>query len=355
MTLYLDPRSNVWYARERVDGKRTATRLGTLAELPTRQDALRAAEKLSIKWTPEPDIRAVIERYIAGGMPDRYTTKSSYLNKLNGYIAPRWGADKFADIRPMQLDQWFRELDVAPTTKAGIKNVFAQLWRFAQLNELVSAQHNPLALIRIKGSSKRLKRPQILTPEECRQLLENVLVEPFRTMIYTALCLGIRRSELTGLIWSDISWLNGTIMIQRSVVDNHSDTVKTEASEKALPLDPALMAMLSDWRGITAYKADSDWVWASPKQGGAYPFYPNYIQKHYLKPAGIASGLGEHIGWHTLRHTYRALLDRVGTTVGVQKDLMRHSNVAMTMNTYGGALPDDQRTAQSAVTRLVIQ
>src|ERR1017187_6069475 len=173
MSLYLDPRTQVWYTRERVAGVRKATRLG---EFPDRESAALAAEKLSIKWTPDPDISAVVERYIAEGIPDRHTTKSSYLNKLRNYIVPRWGADKLADIRPMLLNQWFRELPVAPTTKAGIKTVFSQVWAFAMLNELVTAQQNPLALIRIKGSTKRQKRPQVLSPEEISHLISNIII-----------------------------------------------------------------------------------------------------------------------------------------------------------------------------------
>src|ERR1017187_3401414 len=184
MSLYLDKRTGVWYTRERVAGVRKATRLG---EFPDRESAARAAGKLSIKWTPDPDIKAVVDRYIAEGIPDRHTTKSSYMSKLNLYIVPRWGADKLADIRPMLLNQWFRELPVAATTKTGIKTVFSQVWQFAMLNELVAAQQNPLALIRIKGSTKRQKRPQRLTPDDCRRLIDQIIAEPFRLMVIVAL------------------------------------------------------------------------------------------------------------------------------------------------------------------------
>src|ERR1017187_8388585 len=229
MSLYLDPRTQVWYTRERVAGVRKATRLGAF---PDRENAARAAEKLSIKWTPDPDIKAVVDRYIAEGIPDRHTTKSSYMSKLNLYIVPRWGADKLADIRPMLLNQWFRDLSVAPTTKAGIKTVFSQVWAFAMLNELVTAQQNPLALIRIKGSTKRLCKPLILNPEEIGRLIEQIILEPIKTMVVVAFCLGIRRGELIGLKWGDVNWVSGTILIQRSVVDNHVGDVKTEASEQ---------------------------------------------------------------------------------------------------------------------------
>jgi integrase len=48
----------------------------------------------------------------------------------------------------------------------------------------------------------------------------------------------------------------------------------------------------------------------------------------------LVSGLGM-IGWHTLRHTYRSWMDNNGTPLGIQKDLMRHTDIKMTMNGYG--------------------
>ena len=78
------------------------------------------------------------------------------------------------------------------------------------------------------------------------------------------------------------------------------------------------------------------------------------VQRDYLIPAGKRAGLGM-IGWHTLRHTYRSWMDNNGTPLGIQKDLMRHTDIKMTMNGYGSAMPEAMREANSAVVRMVIQ
>jgi len=54
-----------------------------------------------------------------------------------------------------------------------------------------------------------------------------------------------------------------------------------------------------------------------------------------LRPAGEKLGL-HGVDWHTFRHTYRALIDDVGTP-WVQQRLMRHVDIKTTMNTYGSA------------------
>jgi integrase len=40
------------------------------------------------------------------------------------------------------------------------------------------------------------------------------------------------------------------------------------------------------------------------------------------------------------RHTFRSWLDSVGTAVGVQQKMLRHADVARTMNTYVKAMMD---------------
>ena len=52
-----------------------------------------------------------------------------------------------------------------------------------------------------------------------------------------------------------------------------------------------------------------------------------------------AAGIGG-LGTHSLRHTYRSWLDSVGTPVGVQQKLMRHTDVRTTMR-YGDAFTSD--------------
>jgi site-specific recombinase XerD len=60
------------------------------------------------------------------------------------------------------------------------------------------------------------------------------------------------------------------------------------------------------------------------------------------------------IGWHTLRHSYRAWLDETGAPLGVQQKLMRHANISTTMNVYGGAFMEAKRKANTSVVQRVL-
>ena len=116
------------------------------------------------------------------------------------------------------------------------------------LCELYDAQRNPMDLIRVKGSTKRGRKPIILSPDDFHRMLRYISAEPYRTMVIVALCLGVRRSELIALKWSDFDWLNNTVMIQRSMVDTRTGEVKTEYSARPLPLDPAVVALFASGR-----------------------------------------------------------------------------------------------------------
>jgi hypothetical protein len=52
------------------------------------------------------------------------------------------------------------------------------LFEQAMLWGLIELQRNPIELVKIKGTSKRLRRPQILTPEKFQELVA-VLREPY--------------------------------------------------------------------------------------------------------------------------------------------------------------------------------
>jgi site-specific recombinase XerD len=68
----------------------------------------------------------------------------------------------------------------------------------------------------------------------------------------------------------------------------------------------------------------------------------------YLKPAAQEAGIGK-IGWHTFRRSYATLLHNSGTTLAVQKELLRHADIRTTMNIYTQAVSSAKRDASSKV------
>ena len=63
---------------------------------------------------------------------------------------------------------------------------------------LLDLQRNPIELIKLKGTSRRLRRPHIITPEKFQELIA-ILEQPYRTMAIVAICTGLTVSEVLAL------------------------------------------------------------------------------------------------------------------------------------------------------------
>jgi len=50
------------------------------------------------------------------------------------------------------------------------------------------------------------------------------------------------------LKWSDLDWLNGTLRIERSIVEQNVDDVKTQDSRRTLTVAKELVEVLKVWK-----------------------------------------------------------------------------------------------------------
>jgi integrase len=128
--------------------------------------------------------------------------------------------------------------------------------------------------------------------------------------------------------------------------------VKTVESRRNMPLDPSLMDVLKAWKQTSRFSATSDWMFASPSQLGRLPWSYDQVWRVYKKAAS-AAGIGA-LGTHSLRHTYRSLLDSVGTPLTVQQKLMRHTDIRTTMNVDGDVITNQESEALAKIARLAL-
>jgi integrase len=56
------------------------------------------------------------------------------------------------------------------------------------------------------------------------------LKTPFNSMALVSVCLGLRVSELLALKWCDVDWLGAKLNIERGIVKQVVDDVKTDSS-----------------------------------------------------------------------------------------------------------------------------
>jgi len=350
-------RPSVWLWRYRSTDSggnrdKDAVIIGDVEQYPTKALAWKAAEGLRLSVNSEnPGTQvtfgALIDRYLREQVPQRHVTASKYRSWITHHIQPQWGDYPIAKVKAVLVEEWISKLDLAPKSKGHVRSIMHILFQWAMKWELMDLQINPMKLVHVKGSSKRLREPVTLTRKQFHHLLRFV-VEPFRTMCVVAMCLGLRASELVGLQWTDFDWKNRSVTIQRGVVIGRVDEVKTRYSNKAIPLDPVLASMLLSYR---RQAGPGNWVFPSSRTGR--PWWPWTIQRNHLLPAGIKAGLGR-IGWHTFRHSYSTMLRALRVDVKVQQELLRHADIRTTLNIYTQAVPEALRKANSRVVQMVL-
>jgi integrase len=225
------------------------------------------------------------------------------------------------------------------------------LWEFAMWRGDVPTQRNPMELVTIKGASKRQGKPRSLTVDEFQRFVHQ-LGEPFHAICLVCVCFGLRISEALALKWGDVDWLNQRLNVQRGIVRQQVDEVKTETSETAITITQTMLDTLKTWKQTTQFSAQEDWIFASPSQLGRLPWSADSVNDAYKKGAS-AAGIA-HVSTHSMRHTYRSWLDAVGTPIAVQQKLMRHADIRTTMNTYGDVVTDEMANAASKVAGLAL-
>jgi integrase len=276
-----------------------------------------------------------------------YSTARGYRSYITKHVKPRWNPVPLVAVKAVEVTEWLKSLPLSPKTCGQMRALMHLLFERAMLWDLIEPQRNPIELVRIKGSSKRQRKPQVLAPEKFQELL-GILWEPYKTMVIVAMCTGLRVSEVLALCWEHIDFKTGAMFVQQGVVNGRIGKVKTEASQDEVPMDPTFAEVLRKWKGEGRSQG---LVFPSPVTGGCY--YSGIIQRQILKPKGEEIGIAG-LGWHTFRHTYRSLLDETGAPIGVQQKLMRHANVATTMNVYGSATLRAKQRANSKVVQMVM-
>jgi len=355
-SVVFDKRRKTWNYLWWEQGKRRSRLIGTLQQYRTKGVAWEAAPSSqpvpeSPAAKPGTTVNAIAARYESERLPSRFSTARMYRSWLHNHILPKWGETQITDLKPREIELWLRSLSLSPKSKAHIRAMLRILVDYAMWCGVMNVSRNPIELVAVKGATKRTRQPRSLTVEEFQKLVTK-LEEPFRTMALLAVCFGLRVSELLGLKWADVDWLNGKLRIERAIVMQNMDEVKTVASRRQMTMAKELLDVLGRWRQATEFPAEKDWIFASPTKLGrlpvSYPWFWRQVQR-----AAEQAGIGK-LGTHSFRHTYRSWLDAVGTPVAVQQKLMRHTDIRTTMNVYGDVVTNEMTEASAKVAGLAL-
>lgn len=210
---------------------------------------------------------------------------------------------------------------------------------------------NVAKLVRVEQPAKNDDTPPY-TVVEAKAFLRVVADHRLAAMWTVMLLLGLRRSEVCGLRWSDLDLEAGTLRIARGIHRvNGSLTAlptKTRRSARTVPLPDLCIRALTEYRDAhDQRRAELGLAWIetgylfTTRHGT--PLEPRNLTRMF---AQICEHHGlRRIRLHGLRHSCVSLLLALGVHPRVVMEIVGHSGIEMTMNVYGHVNLDVQRGA----------
>jgi integrase len=122
-----------------------------------------------------------------------------------------------------------------------------------------------------------------------------------------------------------------------------------------VPAHDDLVKALRELHRQTSYQSSESWVFASPVNHGRWPFLSQEIMRHHVIPVARRLGITTRIGWHAFRHTYSTLLRSTGAELKIMQELLRHSTIRVTLDTYTQTVTTEKLNAQEAVVALLFR
>jgi integrase len=200
----------------------------------------------------------------------------------------------------------------------------------------------------------------VWTPRELGVFLGSVIDDELELAWWLLATTGMRRGEVLGLRWSDIDLDLGLLTVSRAaVVVRHevtSSPPKTRRSRRIVPIDSQIQHVVRRHRARQAEHRlrgvwpvpDSDLVFTWPD---GRTIHPTWLTKRFTKVASRA-GL-PRIRLHDLRHSFATAALAAGVQPRIVSDLLGHSTVAFTLDTYGHALPGSHLDAITRVAEAI--
>ncbi len=192
--------------------------------------------------------------------------------------------------------------------------------------------------------------------DEVRRLLRTAHETPHYARWLIAATLGLRQGEVLGLRWGDIDLDAGQLRVRHALQRQDGELVlvrpKTTRSRRTIPLPHVVVAALAEHRdrqrGHREAAGDSwderGFVFGTRTGRPLQPRNDYRTFQSLLTKAGL-----RRVRVHDLRHTAASLLLEQGVHPRVVMEILGHSQISLTMNTYSHVVPDSVRAATDVV------
>src|SRR4051794_1059040 len=289
----------------------------------------------------------------------RPKTYISYEQLIRVHINPALGSMYLEKLAPQHIQQFMNDKLAEGLSTRTVQYLHAVLRRaIVQALKWGLVGRNVATLVDAPRVEHKVLRP--FTPEEAQQFLGAIKGDRLEALYSVALSLGLRQGEALGLRWDDVDLENGTLSVRYALqrVKGKLELVepKTQKSRRTIALPAMAIGALTKHKMVQ----DTERQWAADRWQATGHVFTSTIgtplddcnvthQLHrILKTAGLP-----RLRFHGVRHTCATLLIAQGVHPRYVMGILGHSQIALTMNTYGHVFLSIQREAASKMDEIV--
>jgi integrase len=285
------------------------------------------------------------------------TTYESYSQLVRNHITPALGGKKLKDLTPDHVRR-FRsfELEKGLSTRTAQYLLFLLRKALQQAVEDGLLPRNVAQGVKVKQTQK--DEVQYLTREEAKALLSAARGDRLEALYVLAINTGLRQGELLGLKWEDIDLDAGTLSVRRTLSRTKDGPrftePKTAKSRRSVKLTaPAVKGLKHHRAAQDEERARLGSLWEENglvfRSTTSTPLRRYNLVPRSFKPLLERAGLSRTVRFHDLRHTAASLLFSKGVHPKVVQEMLGHSTITITLDTYSHVLPDMQDRAVNAM------
>jgi integrase len=367
---YFDETANRWRAELTVGTKPDGSPLRWRKTFPTKAAATAALSDAIVqrnKGNPVIESRATVAEYLADWLetvsrpntgPRTYLR---YRQLVEQHAIPAIGRLRLTRLTPRDLQKLYNDkgATLAPRTVGHLHRclhtALANAVRWGLVSRNVADVVRPPKVPRTEHA--------IWNAEQCQRFVTAVQGDPLEAYYLLSLTTGMRPGELRGLRWTDLDLARGTLRLQRTLlrlpgqgwVEQEPKTHQARAiSLPALAVESlqrhrvaqlqARLAAGERWQDMGLVFANSV----------GRPIEPQNILRRSFVPLLERAGL-PRIRVYDLRHSAASLLLALGVHPKVVQELLGHSTIRLTMDTYSHSVPTLQASAMAQLDRLLTQ
>lgn len=291
----------------------------------------------------------------------RPLTFAGYSVNVRKHLVPTLGKIRLDRLTPQDVQQMIngRLADgFSPKTVTYMHQVLRTALELARRWEIID--RNVASLVDPPRRVRASIRP--LDPAQARAFLQSVRGNRLEALFSVALALGLRQGEALGLQWEDVDVARGVLRIRNQLqrIDGRLTLVepKTERSRRTLVVPPTILENLREHEKRQA--AERQWAGSKWTENGMVftnlsggPLQARNVIREFHK-ALKAAGL-KRIRFHDLRHSCATLLLVQHVPARVVMEVLGHSEIGTTMDTYSHIVPELQHEAADRVEAILSQ